>query len=232
VIRGPWRRSQWVVDGYLLTLGALLLLGGALGDRLGRRRVFLTGLVVFTSASLACGLANSAAALIVARLVQGVGGALLVPGSLALIDASIRPPDRGRAIGTWAGLAGIASATGPFVGGYLIDVLSWRWVFFINIPLAVAAVLLILRHAPESRNPHGGPLDLTGAVAVTVGLGGVIFALIEVPARGWDPVTLLAAVVGTLGLVMFPLVERRRPAPLVPPGLSARSSSREPTWSR
>jgi EmrB/QacA subfamily drug resistance transporter len=216
---GGFALAQWVVDGYLLTLGALLLLGGALGDHLGRRRVFLTGLVVFTTASLACGLATSGAALIVARLVQGVGGALLVPGSLALIDASIRPEDRGRAIGTWAGLAGIASATGPFVGGYLIDVLSWRWVFFINIPLAAAAVLLTLRHAPESRQRRRGRLDLAGSVVATVGLAGVIYALIEVPARGPDPISVLAAVTGAIAVIVFPLVERRRTAPLVPPGL-------------
>ncbi|MCO1659924.1 MFS transporter [Pseudonocardia humida] len=216
---GGFTLAQWVVDGYLLTLGALLLLGGALGDRLGRRRVFLAGLVVFTAASLACGLAPSGAALVVARLVQGVGGALLVPGSLALIDSSIRPADRGRAIGTWAGLAGIASATGPFVGGYLIDVLSWRWVFLLNVPLAAAAALLTLRHAPESRDRRPGRLDVAGSVAVTVGLAGTIFALIEVPARGWDPVSVLAAAAGLIGVVAFPVVERRRSTPLVPPGL-------------
>jgi EmrB/QacA subfamily drug resistance transporter len=218
---GGFALAQWVVDGYLLTLGALLLLGGAMGDRLGRRRVFLAGLVVFMAASLACGLAMSGPVLIVARLAQGVGGALLVPGSLALIDASIRAEDRGRAIGTWAGLAGIASATGPFVGGYLIDALSWRWVFFINIPLGAAAVLLTLRHAPESRIRRPGRLDVAGSAAVTIGLAGVIYALIEVPARGWDPISVSAAVAGVLGLVAFPLVERRRANPLVPGRLFA-----------
>ncbi len=131
---------QWVLDGYLLTLSALLLLGGALGDRYGRRRIFLLGLVLFTLASLGCGLAPTGGGLIVARLVQGIGGALLVPGSLALIDATIRSQDRGRAVGTWAGLTGVSSALGPFIGGWLVDAVSWRWVFFINVPLAAAAL--------------------------------------------------------------------------------------------
>lgn len=213
---GGFALQQWVVDGYLLTLGALLLLGGALGDRYGRRRVFLAGLIVFTVASLACGLAPSGAALTLARLVQGVGGALLVPGSLALIDAAIRPADRGRAIGTWAGLAGVASAAGPFIGGYLIDSLSWRWVFFINIPLAAVAFAIIMRHAPESRGRTGGRLDVGGAAAVTIGLAGTIYPLIEVPAHGWQPLSMAAVVVGVLGLVAFPLIERRKSTPLIP----------------
>jgi EmrB/QacA subfamily drug resistance transporter len=216
---GGFALSQWVVDGYLLTLGALLLLGGALGDRLGRRRVFLAGLVVFSAASVACGLATSGPALVAARMVQGVGGALLVPGSLALIDASIRPADRGRAIGSWAGMARIASAAGPFVGGYLIGALSWRWVFFVNVPLAVAAVLLVVAHAPESRDLGAGRLDVLGSVAVTVGLAGTIYALIEVPAQGWQPASVLAAVCGAVGPMVFPVLERRRSTPLVPPQL-------------
>src|SRR5947207_6262096 len=126
--------QQWVTDGYLLTLSALLLLGGALGDRYGRRRVFVIGLIAFTVASLACGLAPTGTALIVARLVQGVGGALLVPGSLAIIDGAIRQEDRGRAVGSWAGFTGVSTAIGPFVGGLLVDAVSWRWIFFINVP--------------------------------------------------------------------------------------------------
>src|SRR4051794_5813430 len=157
---------QWVLDGYLLTLSALLLLGGALGDRYGRRRIFVVGLALFTVASLGCGLAPTGAALIAARVVQGLGGALLVPGSLALIDAVVRREDRGRAVGPGAGLAGIASAVGPFLGGWLVDAASWRWVFFINVPIAAVAVVIIVRHVPESREADDGSrLDLAGAAA-------------------------------------------------------------------
>lgn len=180
---GGFSVLQWVLDGYLLTLSSLLLLGGALGDRYGRRRVFLVGLVMFTVASLGCGLAPNGGMLILARLVQGIGGALLIPGSLALIDASVRQQDRGRAIGTWAGLSGVASALGPFVGGWLVDSASWRWVFFLNVPLAAVALLVTARHVPESRDTTAtGRLDLAGAGSVTVGLAGIIYALIE--ARG------------------------------------------------
>jgi EmrB/QacA subfamily drug resistance transporter len=216
---------QWVLDGYLLTLSALLLLGGALGDRYGRRRVFVVGLALFTVASLGCGLAPTGPALIAARVVQGLGGALLVPGSLALIDAVVRREDRGRAVGTWAGLAGIASAVGPFLGGWLVDAASWRWVFFINVPIAAVAVVITLRHVPESREADDGSrLDLAGAAAITVGLTGVVYALIEVPGRGWSPSTTAAAVVGVAGLVAFPWIERRAAAPLIP--LSMFRSSR------
>lgn len=211
---------QWVVDGYLLTLSALLLLGGALGDRYGRRRLFVIGLVVFTLASLACGLAPTGGALIGARLVQGIGGALLVPGSLALIDASIRRADRGKAIGVWAGLSGVTSALGPFVGGWLVSAVSWRWIFLINVPLAAIALVVALRHVAESRDPAAtGRPDLAGAACVTLGLSGVVYALIEGPSRGWTPVTVGALVVGIVGLVAFPLVERRRPEALLPPAL-------------
>ena len=145
--------QQWVLDGYLLTLSALLLSGGAAGDRYGRRRVFIAGLVVFTVASLGCGLAPTIGWLIVARLVQGVGAAALVPGSLALIDAGITADDRGRAVGIWAGMSGVTTALGPFIGGWLVDAASWRWVFFLNLPLAVAVVWIAARHIPESRDP-------------------------------------------------------------------------------
>lgn len=217
---GSLATLQWVVDAYLLTLGALLLLGGALGDRYGRRRVYLTGLVVFTSASVACGLAPSGLALIIARLAQGVGGALLVPGSLALINSSIRPDDRGRAVGTWAGMTGMASAVGPFAGGWLVDAASWRWVFLINAPLAAIAWWVTSRHVPESRAPYAeGTLDLPGSATITVGLAGAIYALIEVPSYGWTVVTITSAIIGGIGLVLFPLVERRQPRPLIELGL-------------
>ncbi|MGZ4542122.1 MAG: DHA2 family efflux MFS transporter permease subunit [Mycobacteriaceae bacterium] len=209
--------QQWVLDGYLLTLSALLLLGGALGDRYGRRRVFAAGLVAFTLASLACGLAPTGPALIVARLAQGVGAAALVPGSLALINAGIIAEDRGRAVGVWAGMSGVTSAVGPFLGGWLVDAASWRWVFFINVPLAAAAVAVTLRHVSETRNPAAsGRPDVVGAAAVTLGLAGMIYALIELPGRGWSPDVVGAAMLGAAGLVAFPFIEARHPAPLLP----------------
>lgn len=209
--------QQWILDGYLLTLTALLLFGGALGDRFGRRRVFQLGLVVFTAASLGCGVAPTSGALIAARTSQGIGGALLVPGSLALIEASIRADDRGRAVGTWAGLSGVASALGPFLGGWLVDVASWRWVFLLNVPLAAVAFAVAARHVPESRDAlRTGRLDQLGACAVTLGLAGAVFVLIELPSRGWNPLVILAAAAGVLGLTAFPVVERFQSAPLVP----------------
>jgi EmrB/QacA subfamily drug resistance transporter len=209
---------QWTLDAYLLTLGALLLLGGALGDRYGRRRVFQVGLVAFSSASALCGLAPTLGALVAARAVQGVGGALLVPGSLALLAASFRPQDRGRAVGSWSGLAGAFSALGPFVGGWLVDAVSWRLVFLINLPVAAVTVWVVRNHVPESRDTAaaGGRLDLIGALLVTVGLAGVVFALIEGSAHGVTPLVAGAGVVGMATLVAFPLVERRTADPLVP----------------
>jgi EmrB/QacA subfamily drug resistance transporter len=191
-------------------------LGGVLGDRYGRRRVFLLGLVAFTVASLACGLAPTGPILVGARLVQGVGGALLVPGSLALIDASIRSEDRGAAVGLWAGLTGVSSAVGPFIGGWLVDAASWRWVFLLSLPFTAVAIWVTVRHVPESRDPTAATrLDLPGAASITLGLGGLTYAFIEVPARGWDPVGVVAAVVGVLGLVAFPLIESRQREPLL-----------------
>lgn len=211
---------QWVLDGYLLTLGALLLLGGALGDRYGRRRVFVAGLVAFTIASLACGLAPNAEVLVVARLLQGVGAAALVPGSLAMIDAGIAREDRGRAVGVWAGMSGVTSALGPFIGGWLVDAASWRWVFFLNVPLAAVAVAIAVRHVAETRDPDAtGWPDVAGAAAVTVGLAGVTYPLIEVPIHGWNQLTVAGAVIGIAGLVGFPFIEARTRSPLMPPSL-------------
>ncbi|HZU49375.1 MAG TPA: MFS transporter [Mycobacterium sp.] len=209
--------QQWVLDGYLLTLSSLLLLGGAAGDRYGRRRIFVGGLAVFTAASLACGLSPTVGWLIGARLVQGVGAAALVPGSLALIDTGITEEDRGRAVGIWAGMSGVTSALGPFIGGWLVDAASWRWVFFLNIPLAAAAVWIAARHIPESRDVTSqGRVDLLGAAAVTVGFAGVTYALIEAPSRGWTPVTVTAAVIGAAALAAFPPIEIHSAAPLLP----------------
>lgn len=213
---GGFAVLQWVLDGYLLTLSALLMFGGALGDRYGRRRIFLIGLVIFTVASLGCGLAPTAWALIIARIAQGVGGALLVPGSIAMINASIHPDDRGKAIGTWAGFTGVASALGPFVGGWLVDAVSWRLVFFINLPIAAAAVIATRRWVPENRDPASGRPDLLGAVMITAGLSGVLIALIQGTAHGWDALPIACAVAGIASLIAFVFIELRHPDPLLP----------------
>jgi EmrB/QacA subfamily drug resistance transporter len=210
---------QWILSAYLLTLGALLLLGGALGDRYGRRRVYQVGLVAFSVASAVCGLAPNLDALIVARAVQGIGGALLVPGSLALLSASFVTEDRGAAVGAWSGLAGAFSALGPFLGGWLVDAVSWRLVFLINLPIAAVTLWVVRGHVPESRDAEAaarGPLDVPGAVLATVGLAGVVFALIEGSAGGITPLVAAAGVVGAVALVAFPVVERRAAEPLVP----------------
>src|SRR5439155_17597660 len=165
---------QWVITGYSLPLSGLLLLGGALGDRYGRRRVFLVGVVWFALSSLLCGVAPNTDALIAARALQGAGGALLTPGSLAIIEASFAPEDRSKAIGAWSGLGGVALAVGPFLGGYLIEAVSWRLIFLLNLPLTLAVILVSLRHVPESRDPAaGGRIDLPGAVLATLGLVGL-----------------------------------------------------------
>jgi EmrB/QacA subfamily drug resistance transporter len=209
---------QWVISAYLLTLAGLLLLGGALGDRYGRRRVFTIGVIWFAAASAACGLAPNSSFLIAARALQGVGGALLTPGSLAILQASFRSEDRSRAIGAWSGFGGLTSAIGPFVGGYLIAAVSWRLIFFINLPLAVAVVAISARHVPESRDPHAeGRIDLVGATLATVGLVGLTFGLIEGPPRGWSsPPVILAGLLGVASLVGFVFVEGRGRSPLVP----------------
>ena len=208
---------QWTLDSYLLTLSALLLLGGALGDEYGRRRMFVAGLVWFTVASVLCGIAPNIGALIAARALQGAGGALLVPGSLALITASFRSEDHGSAIGAWSGLTGVATSIGPFLGGWLVDAVSWRLVFLINVPLAALALWVTLRHVPESHDPQAGERpDFLGAATATLGLAGVVFALIQGPAEGWSPFVILAGLVGAAALVAFPFVELRVRSPLVP----------------
>jgi EmrB/QacA subfamily drug resistance transporter len=209
---------QWVASGYLLTLAGLLLLGGALGDRYGRKRVFLVGVVWFGVASLLCGLAPNVTSLIGARALQGVGGALLTPGSLAILEASFEPDDRARAIGAWSGLGGVATAVGPFFGGYLIAAVSWRLIFLINVPLIVAVVLVSLRHVPESRDEGaGGHIDVLGAALATVGLAGLCYGLIEWPALGWtSPLVLGALGLGLGALALFMVVEARVPRPLLP----------------
>jgi len=209
---------QWVVEAYALFLSALLLVGGALGDRFGRRRIFLFGVLGFAVASAACGLAANPAQLIAARAVQGIAAALLVPGSLALLSASIEEKRRGRAIGTWSGFSAITAAVGPLLGGWLIDQASWRWVFYINLPLALAVVIIGLRFVPESRDPEGAKqLDVAGALLVTLALGGLTFGLIESSRLGWShPLVFGGLILGLGGLAGFLWVESRARAPMMP----------------
>lgn len=212
---------QWVLTGYLLALASLILLGGALGDRLGRRRVFLVGTVWFAAASLLCGLAPSVPVLVAARVLQGVGGALLTPGSLAILQSSFRETDRAAAVGAWSGLGGVAGAVGPFVGGGLVDGPGWRWAFLLNVPVAAIVVLSARSAVPETRDPHvSGRLDVPGAAYATVALATGTWALTEAGPRGWaDAVVLGTGAVAAAAAMVFVLHLRRTPTPLVPPAL-------------
>jgi EmrB/QacA subfamily drug resistance transporter len=208
---------QWVLNGYLLTLASLILLGGSLGDRLGRRRVFVLGVGLFTAASLLCAIAPNAEMLIFARLLQGIGGALLTPGSLAMIESGFRPGDRARAIGAWSGLGGVAAAIGPLLGGYLVEAVSWRAIFLINLPIGIFVMAMAPRHVPETRDPTAsGRLDIAGAALVGLGLAGTTWALIEAPGRGVGPPILAAGIGGVAALVAFLVVERRSANPMMP----------------
>lgn len=216
-----FRDLQWIVNSYTLTLAALILLGGALGDRFGRRRVFVAGVIWFAAASLLCGVAPTAEFLVAARALQGVGGALLTPGSLAIISASFEGSERARAIGAWSGLAGLAGAVGPFVGGWLVE-LDWRAVFLINLPVAVFVVAVTLRHVPETRDVDSPPgLDISGAALAAAGLGGLTYALTTAGDGGGGSAVLLSGVLGVAALAGFVLVERRSTHPLVPLSLFA-----------
>ncbi|MEK6271591.1 MAG: DHA2 family efflux MFS transporter permease subunit [Actinomycetota bacterium] len=211
---------QWILNGYLLTLASLILLGGSLGDRYGRRRIFALGVGLFTFASLLCAVAPNAEMLVAARLVQGIGGALLTPGSLAMIESSFRPADRARAIGAWSGLGGVATALGPLLGGYLVQAVSWRAIFLINLPLGLFVMVMATRHVPETRDPTAsGHLDFAGAILAALGLAGTTYALIEGPGQGASPLILLAGVGGVVALVAFVLAERRSPTPMMPLGM-------------
>lgn len=207
---------QWISNGYLLSLASLILLGGSLGDRYGRRRIFVIGVVWFALASVLCGLATTPELLIAARVLQGVGGALVTPGSLAMIQGSFARSDRAPAIGAWTGLGSIAAAVGPLVGGALIDYASWRWIFWINVPIAVVTVWITRRAVPESRDGQAPPsFDVWGAVTAAVALAGVTYALI-----GWGSVAAVPlATLGVLGAGAFLLTERRTAYPMVPLGL-------------
>jgi EmrB/QacA subfamily drug resistance transporter len=208
---------QWVVEAYLLLLSALLLVGGSLGDHFGRRRIFLTGIAIFALTSAWCGLAPNIRQLVTARALQGFGGALLVPGSLAIISSSFREQDRGRAIGTWSGFSAITAAIGPVLGGWLVEHISWRAVFFINLPLALIVIVISLRHVPETASPKKTPLDLVGAVLVAAGLGALVYGLIESARPGFAHSTAVAAVtVATVLLAAFLVWETRSSNPMVP----------------
>jgi len=201
---------QWTLDAYLLTLSAFLLVGGSLGDRLGRKRMFEVGVVGFAAASLLCGLAPSILALSLARALQGLAAALLVPLSLALVRTGIDEGDQGEALGFWTGLSGVTSAAGPLVGGWLAETVGWRAIFFLNLPLAVVALWASRRCVPDTRGAgEGKPLDVAGVVTGVLAVGGVTFALIEGPAHGWRPAALVAAGVGVVALAAFLGVERR-----------------------
>jgi EmrB/QacA subfamily drug resistance transporter len=209
---------QWVVEAYALFLSALLLVGGSLGDRYGRRWIFNIGVVVFALASAACGLAANIEQLIAARAVQGIGGALLVPGSLALISSSFNEEERGKAIGTWSGFSAMTTAFGPVLGGWLVEHVSWRAVFFLNVPLALAVVVISVWHVPESREEdQRGGLDWLGAALATVGLGALVYGLIESPRLGFSNWLVIVTLIGgVVCLALFVLHEARAKNPMVP----------------
>jgi EmrB/QacA subfamily drug resistance transporter len=209
---------QWVIEAYTLFLAALLLLGGSLGDHFGRRKIYGIGVALFALASVWCGLAPNIHQLIAARAAQGIGGALLVPGSLAIISATFSEADRGKAIGTWSGATAITTALGPLLGGWLIEHVSWRAVFFLNVPIAVAVLALILLFVPESRDEEAaGKLDLTGAALATFSLGAIVYALIESSSSGWtNPVVLGSLLGGFVLLVLFVVIEARKRNPMLP----------------
>ena len=208
---------QWVIEDYGLFLAALILAGGSLGDLFGRRAVFISGVAIFALASAGCGLARNIHELIAARSIQGIGAALLVPGSLAIISASFDEKSRGHAIGTWSGFTAITTAAGPVLGGWLVEHASWRWAFFINLPLATAVILISLWHIPESRSRTAGRVDWLGAVIVTAGLGGLVYGFVESTNLGWrNPIVGVSLLAGIGLLSLFIRIERRERSPMVP----------------
>ena len=214
-------QAQWIVESYALTLSALILVGGALGDKYGRRKIFNFGIIIFTIASLICGLVSDINSLIFARAAQGIGAALLVPGSLAIISAAFDKKHRAKAIGTWSGFTAIAAGFGPVLGGWLVDNVSWRWIFYINLPLAAAVLLISFSKVPESKDDQAtGKLDWLGAFLATVGLGGIVFGLTESNNLGFvNPQVFGSLIIGVLALAGFIITEKRRTNPMMPPGL-------------
>jgi len=212
---------QWVIEAYALLLGGLILVGGSLGDQFGRKRTFLAGVVVFALASIACGVATTTRALIVARAVQGAGAAFLVPGSLAIISATFSDAERGRAIGAWSGWSAMTSAIGPVAGGWLIEHVSWRAIFFVNVPLSLLVIALSLRFISESRDTsRANRVDWMGAGLAVLGLGGIVFGLLEAPRNDANrPLAMAAMAIGTVAIVAFIGVERRVASPMLPLGL-------------
>jgi EmrB/QacA subfamily drug resistance transporter len=208
---------QWVVESYGLFLGALILVGGSLGDLFGRRSMFLAGVGIFAAASIACGFASNIQQLVIARSVQGVGAAFLVPASLSIISACFDEKTRGQAIGTWSGFTAITAAVGPVLGGWLIEHASWRWAFFVNVPLAATVIAISLRRIPESRIATARHVDWLGALVATVGLGGVVYGFIESVDLGWGhPLVFGGLIAGFAFLIGFAFVEARVSSPTVP----------------
>jgi len=207
---------QWVVESYALLLSALILVGGSLGDHFGRRKIFLAGVVVFAVASALCGLSSTIQQLILYRALQGVGAALMVPGSLAIISASFDEQSRGKAIGTWSGFTAITTALGPVLGGWLIQHASWRWAFFVNLPLAAAVIVISLWRVPESRSHTVQSIDVPGTLLVILGLGGLVAGFVESGNLGWNTRVIAALVLGCLCLALFVWIEAREKSPMVP----------------
>jgi EmrB/QacA subfamily drug resistance transporter len=208
---------QWVVEAYGLFLGALILAGGSLGDMFGRRRIFLVGVIIFAVASIFCGFSANIQQLVISRSVQGIGAAFLVPGSLSIISANFEEKNRGRAIGTWSGFTAMTTAVGPVLGGWLIEHATWRWAFFINVPVAAAVIVISLWHIPESRNADVEKIDWLGALVATIGLGGLVYGLIESTSLGWsDPLVFGSLIVGSASMIGFGFVEAKTKSPMVP----------------
>jgi EmrB/QacA subfamily drug resistance transporter len=219
-LRASATQVQWVVESYALFLAALLLLGGSLGDHFGRRRIFALGIVIFTLASMCCGAAPNVTFLAVARAVQGIGGALLIPSSLAIISASFNEDERGRAIGTWSGFTAITAAIGPALGGWLVEHATWRSVFYLNVPIAIVTLYLVWKYVDESYGDRSGHIDWPGAALVTIGLAGITYGLIAGSGPGTAPtLPAVSFLLGVIALIAFILVERTSRSPMVPLGL-------------